>query len=88
MYSKVSHLKKDSITVKKGDAVRFGKVIGKCGNSGRSPYPHLHFQLQSLPYISSQTLEHPISNFLVHKNGEDTLVNYKVPAQNDIISNS
>lgn len=88
VFSKVSHLKKDSITVKKGDAVTLGQTIAKCGNSGRSPYPHLHFQLQSYPYIGSETLHHPISNFLMHKNGKQTLVNYQVPEQGDTISNA
>ncbi len=88
VYSKVSHLKKDSVTVKKGDIVSFGQVIGKCGNSGRSPYPHLHFQLQSHPYIGSQTLEHPISNFLIHRDVECVPVNYQNPKQDELISNT
>lgn len=88
VYSKVSHLKKDSITVKKGDAVSFGQVVGKCGNSGRSPYPHIHFQLQSYPYVGSQTLNHPISSFLHHQEKELSLEDYTYPKEGDIISNS
>ncbi|MGQ1786033.1 urea transporter [Saccharicrinis sp. GN24d3] len=87
VYSKVSHLKKDSITVKKGDSVGFGQVIGKCGNSGRSPYPHIHFQLQPFPYIGSETLDHPISNFLIYNNGSISFNNYTVPKQGELISN-
>lgn len=60
LYSKLSHLKKDSITVKEGENVYYGTVLGKVGNSGRSPYPHLHFQLQSTPYIGSKTLKFPL----------------------------
>ncbi|NNU34138.1 peptidoglycan DD-metalloendopeptidase family protein [Mucilaginibacter sp. S1162] len=44
LYSKVSHLKKNSIKVKPGDFVKQGDMLGMCGNSGRSPEPHLHFQ--------------------------------------------
>lgn len=45
-YSVLAHLKKGSITVKKGDAVKCGDLIAKCGNSGNSTEPHLHFQVQ------------------------------------------
>lgn len=64
LYSKLSHLQKGSIVVKTGDNVRYGQVIGKVGNSGRSPYPHLHFQLQSTPYIGSKTLKYPLFSYL------------------------
>ena len=46
-YSFIAHIKKDSIVVKIGDTVRQGDVIAKCGNSGNSSEPHIHFQLQS-----------------------------------------
>jgi hypothetical protein len=68
LYSKLSHLQKGSVSVKTGDNVRYGQVIGKVGNSGRSPYPHLHFQLQSTPYIGSKTLKYPLFSYL--ENGE------------------
>lgn len=45
-YSTLAHLKKDSITVKVGEQVIRGQIIAKCGNSGNSTEPHLHFQLQ------------------------------------------
>ncbi|ACB83866.1 M23 family metallopeptidase [Natranaerobius thermophilus] len=45
-YSTLAHLKKDSIRVNKGDKVLRGEVIAKCGNTGNSTEPHLHFQLQ------------------------------------------
>lgn len=46
-YSTLAHLKKDSITVKIGDTVSKGQVVAKCGNTGNSTEPHLHFQLQT-----------------------------------------
>ncbi|MFA6403739.1 MAG: urea transporter [Salinivirgaceae bacterium] len=64
LYSKLCHLKKGSIVVKAGDAVHYGQIIGKVGNSGRSPYPHLHFQLQATPYIGSKTLKYPLTAYL------------------------
>jgi hypothetical protein len=46
-YSLCCHLAKDSITVKVGDNVKQGEVIAKCGNSGITNEPQLHFQLQT-----------------------------------------
>jgi murein DD-endopeptidase MepM/ murein hydrolase activator NlpD len=64
LYSKLCHLQKGSVSVKAGDNVHYGQVIGKVGNSGRSPYPHLHFQLQTTPYIGSKTLKYPLFAYL------------------------
>jgi hypothetical protein len=45
-YSLLAHLEPNSISVKKGDIVKRGQCIARCGNSGNSSEPHLHFQLQ------------------------------------------
>ena len=65
LYSKLCHLLKGSLTVKAGDYVRSGQIIAKAGNSGRSPFPHLHFQLQSTPYIGSGTIRYPLFAYLL-----------------------
>ena len=41
-----AHLIRGSITVAPGDRVTRGQVIGRCGHSGHSTEPHLHFHLQ------------------------------------------
>ena len=87
IYTKLSHLKKGSITVKKGDEVKYGQIIGNCGNSGRSPYPHLHFQIQTYPYIGSVTLDYPLSNFIEHKKDSFALHTHSKPEQNQWVSN-
>jgi hypothetical protein len=48
-YAFLAHLRKGSVTVKPGDAVRAGRELGRCGNSGNSTEPHLHFHLQTTP---------------------------------------
>ncbi len=88
VYSKVSHLKKDSVTIKKGDAVKTGQVIAKCGNSGRSPYPHLHFQIQALPYIGAATIPYPINNYLKYEEDKSTIMSLQIPSKEERISNA
>ncbi|MCB9678622.1 MAG: urea transporter [Alphaproteobacteria bacterium] len=56
LYSLVAHLAPGSIEVREGQQVRQGDPLGRCGSSGRSPHPHLHFQLQGAPQIGSPTL--------------------------------
>jgi murein DD-endopeptidase MepM/ murein hydrolase activator NlpD len=46
-FSLLTNLKQNSIKFKKGDKVKQGDVIAECGNSGPSPGPHIHYQLQN-----------------------------------------
>ena len=87
LYSKLSHLKKGSFKVAAGDAIRKGQVLASCGNSGRSPVPHIHFQIQGTPYIGSKTLDYPISHYIRHKNGIYELQSYEVPENDKLVSN-
>ena len=48
-YSFMAHFIPDSIIVKKGQYVKRHEPIGRCGNSGYSTQPHLHFHLQDHP---------------------------------------
>jgi len=48
-YSHSAHLVPGSIPVHPGEKVRAGQPIGRCGHSGHSTEPHLHFQVQDHP---------------------------------------
>ena len=87
LYSSLSHLRKGSVAVKPGERIKQGSIIGKCGNSGRSPYPHLHFQIQSLPYIGSHTIDYPLSYYIEHGNSRVDMKNFSVPASDQKVSN-
>jgi len=87
LYSQLSHLKQGSIRRKKGEYVRKGEVLASCGNSGRSPESHLHFQLQSSPAVGSKTTEYPFAYYLRRVNGTNTLCSWSVPSLDDIVSN-
>ncbi|MFF9913256.1 M23 family metallopeptidase [Streptomyces sp. NPDC013457] len=44
-YAMYAHLKRGSLTVRAGDRVAAGQELARCGNSGNSTEPHVHFQL-------------------------------------------
>ncbi|TXS41302.1 M23 family metallopeptidase [Streptomyces sp. uw30] len=44
-----AHVRRGSLTVREGDRVRAGQELGRCGNSGNSSEPHVHFQLMDGP---------------------------------------
>lgn len=53
-----AHLQPGSIKVKPGQRVRQGQVLALLGNSGNSPFPHLHFHMvnrsplgEGVPYV-------------------------------------
>lgn len=48
-YGVLAHLREGSVEVDEGDRVVRGQRIGRCGHSGNSTEPHLHFQLQDGP---------------------------------------
>ncbi len=87
VYSQVSHLKKGSVKVKAGEFVNAGDIIAQCGNSGRSPEPHLHFQIQYLPVVGAASKEYPIAFFYSRDNEKISLHQYSIPAKNAIVSN-
>lgn len=49
VYAMYAHLRRGSLTVGPGDRVRAGQPIARCGNSGNSTEPHVHFQLMDGP---------------------------------------
>lgn len=67
LYTQLSHLRAHSVRVRPGQAVRRGEVLAACGSSGRSPEPHLHFQVQATPAIGSPTVAYPLADFLVQQ---------------------
>jgi murein DD-endopeptidase MepM/ murein hydrolase activator NlpD len=91
IYSLSAHLKKNSCLVKKGDIVKRGQNIAKCGNSGHSTEPHIHFQLQdNANWYFSNGL--PIMFANIVKNNIDINCNKTIDpiyiSKKDIVSNS
>ena len=55
LYSLLAHLEPGSIRVALGQQLARGSLLGLVGNSGRSPRPHLHFNLQASPEPGAAT---------------------------------
>ncbi|MBU2650349.1 MAG: urea transporter [Bacteroidetes bacterium] len=87
LFTKLSHLKEGSFKVAKGDFVKKGDVLAHCGNSGRSPYPHLHFQVQKDPFIGSATIHYPFAYYISFREKRPELKAYAVPEENELLSN-
>jgi urea transporter len=87
LYTKLSHLKKHSFKTIKGAYVQRGDIIAMCGNSGRSPEPHLHMQVQATPYVGSKTLAYPIAYFNSRNGNNSTIKNFAVPTEGSFVAN-
>ena len=87
LYSHISHLKRKSITVKEGDKVRKGQIIGRCGNSGRSPRPHLHFQFQLTDKLGDKTYKFPFAQYLTEKADGEELRVFDYPQKDETVRN-
>jgi murein DD-endopeptidase MepM/ murein hydrolase activator NlpD len=64
-YAFYAHLVPNSITVREGERVRRGEVLGRLGNSGNTNFPHLHFHVMDapLPLGADHNLPYVIDSF-------------------------
>ena len=85
LYTQLSHLKKGTFRVEKGGFVKRGDLVANCGNSGRSPQPHLHFQVQSSPVLGSKTIDYPFGYFIDSNEQFHQLSQFKRPQKGDLI---
>jgi murein DD-endopeptidase MepM/ murein hydrolase activator NlpD len=85
-FSVFCHLQQRSITVKVGDNVRSGQPIARCGNSGNSGLPHLHFQLMNTDIPGDATGFAPFfQNVRVRRSGETRQEKDYTPVRGDWI---
>lgn len=52
-YAVYAHVQRGSLRVRPGDEVAAGRLLGRCGNSGNSTEPHVHFQLMDGPDLET-----------------------------------
>lgn len=87
LYTQLSHLKKESLQVQLGEYVVKGQILARCGSSGRSPEPHLHYQVQTLPYVGSPTLAYPFSYYQKRLTTGNQLHCFNFPKENELVEN-
>lgn len=77
----ISHFAFGSIQVREGEWVERGAVLGRCGNSGYSPQPHIHIQVQATATPGDATI--PFS-FVSYRQGDRYYAN-DLPKEHDRI---
>jgi len=86
LYTQLSHLRKGSFKVTKGEYVKRGDILATCGNSGRSPEPHLHFQVQAFPTLGSKTIDYPFAYYRQNESQGQELVQFSKPKEGNKVS--
>lgn len=54
-FSFIAHFEQNSLLVNVGDSVITGQPIGRCGNSGNSSEPHIHFHVMNSADLTEST---------------------------------
>lgn len=88
LFITLCHLKKGSIIVVPNQSIQKGQHIAQCGNSGHSPYPHLHMQIQSQPFIGSTTIEYPLMDIVYKTTSDNQFKKCSIPNENDTVCNA
>ena len=65
----VAHLRPGSVSVLPGTWVSPGDIVGHCGNSGRSPQPHIHLHLQASEVPGALTVPFHMASVMISENG-------------------
>jgi len=81
-FVQISHIMQYSIPYKVGDYIKVGQVIAKCGNSGYSPQPHIHIQVQYLAVVGGFTKEFCFKEYYI----DDTLIFNATPQKSRQVS--
>lgn len=86
-YALLAHLRQGSVTAAPGVWVKAGDTVGACGNSGRSPQPHLHLHVQDGRALGSPTRPFHLANLLLRET--DGVIDWRsahLPAQGERIA--
>lgn len=87
LFSVVCHLKQQAILITPGQIVKKGHIIGYCGSSGISPYPHLHVQFQALGVLGSSTIPVSFSDFLIQHDDYEEYIPVGIPQEEQVVMN-
>lgn len=85
-FSVLAHFQRGSVAVRAGQRVKRGELVGKCGNSGNSSEPHLHYHLQNSPIFQDALgIKEFFQKVSVTRDGQsETRTNYS-PVKGDVL---
>ena len=88
-YSLTAHLRQGSVVVRKGDRVKAGDMVGRCGNSGNSSGPHIHFHVMDRPEMElGRGQEVEFSDLRIVRDGKEMHLQRGEPVRGDRVSNA
>jgi len=82
-YVLIAHLMQGSVLVRPGEYVQRDQIIAKCGNSGYSPLPHIHIQVQPGARGPYKTLPFLFDTYIT----KEKIVYHDLPAEDEEIEN-
>ena len=86
-YLLLCHLQEFSIQVFEGQVIIPGTLLANCGNSGRSPQPHLHMHIQKTALLGSPTVPFHLTHVLTQSPNEESIFRlYSRPVQGEFVS--
>jgi len=80
-FVEISHLRQHSMAINIGDYIQENSVIAQCGNSGYSPEPHIHIQVQNRGIIGGFTTPFSFNTYIQ----QERLLFNSIPKKDDII---
>lgn len=84
----LAHLQQGTVAVAPGARVETGSYLGRVGNSGRSPVPHLHVHLQDSPEPGAPTSSFRLANYQSTVLADGSSLSWKaaaVPAEGEAV---
>ena len=81
------HLQQFSLEIVEGQVVEPGQSIGRCGNSGRSPQPHVHLHIQKDASLDSPTVPFHLTQVTTVDESDTRIFQfYTRPSENQRVS--
>lgn len=81
-YVEISHLMQYSTLVSVGAYVQENSILAKCGNSGYSPEPHIHIQVQDIGVVGGFTKKFSFNEYIQR----ERLIINALPKQDETLS--
>ena len=86
-YLLLCHLQQYSIQVVEGQTVIPAQLLANCGNSGRSPQPHLHMHVQKSAELGSATVPFHLTHVTTQGISNECIFRfYSRPIENELVS--